>query len=177
MRLPMMVMKRPSGGSPSSIRRAARKLNTMSPATISSTSSNRYPISFFLVGTLGSGLVDSRQQSPVVHRHQAFQPGQDQRILADDDPLPVTANAVENNLRRLGRWHAQQLLGPAHALLPFRLAQPLGNPGTGGDGRGNPSGVHHGNPDRAAAQLQTQGVGKAPDGKLAGTVGGLTRRC
>src|SRR5690606_15428727 len=156
MRSPRMRMKRPSGGGPSSIRRAVKKLNTMSPATISSTSSNRYPISLLLVETPGSGLVDSRQQSPVVHRQPAIQPGQDQRILADDDPLPVTANAVENNLRRLGRWHAQQLLGPAHALLPFRLAQPLGNPGTGGDGRGNASGVHHGNPDRAAAQLQTQ---------------------
>src|SRR5690606_25274577 len=154
MRLPMMVMKRPSGGSPSSIRRAVRKLNTISPATISSTSSNRYPISFFLVGTLGSGLVDSRQQSPVVHRHQAFQPGQDQRILADDVPLPVTANAGEDNLRRLGRWHAQQLPGPAPALRPFRLAQPLGTPGPGGGGRGKASGVQHGNPDRTTAELQ-----------------------
>src|SRR5690606_18694590 len=171
MRLPMTVMKRPSGGSPSSIRRAVRKLSTISPATISSTSSNRYPISFFLVGTLGSGLVDSRQQSPVVHRHQAFQPGQDQLILADADPLPVTANAVQHDLRRLARWPAPLLPGPAHALLPFRPAQPLRITGTGADGPGNATGVHHGIPYRPAAKLQTQGVGEAPDGKLAGPVG------
>src|SRR5690606_42134473 len=93
-------------------------------------------------------------------------------ILAVKAPLPVTPNAVEYALRRPGRRHAQQLLGAAHALLPFHLAQPLGNPGTGGDGRGNASGVHHGNPDRTAAQLQTQGGGEAPDGTLAGTGGG-----
>src|SRR5690606_34891082 len=136
----MRVMKRPSGGSPSSTRRAITRVKKNRTAMTTKTSPaniHNRSLMLFRFPVSGSTLAGKAgQQAPVIDRQQALQPGEDQRIIADDDPCPVPLDTPENDIRGPGRRHAQQLRGALEAGRPLGVLRARGRPGAAGNGRG-----------------------------------------